>query len=43
MKFFSITESYWNWEASSEYLRRTMPIIAIIITIIVIGLYSIFH
>lgn len=43
IKFFSISESYNNWESFEEYNRRTLPVIVIIATIIVIVLYAIFH
>lgn len=43
IKFFSITESYNNWESLEEYNRKTLPVIVIIVTIIVLVCYAIFH
>lgn len=39
IKFFSVTESYKNWESSEEYYRRIFPVIAIVAAIIVLVCY----
>ncbi len=40
IKFFSPTESYWRWESSAEYARRTGLVIIPIIIIIVLIVYA---